>query len=146
MANCQYGCEVLKGEVRCQCPSPGLQLAADGRTCVGTSPFLFVASSLTAELHDGESTNKQSVENTHTHSHNNSKKKKKKKNDNSKMKGEEEGCCIHTQSVESRQGCALSRCQIAKAQNFSPKTAGDRQICHRGCHRLRTKAVPQGVK
>lgn len=35
MANCQYGCEVLKGEVRCQCPSPGLQLAADGRTCVG---------------------------------------------------------------------------------------------------------------
>lgn len=37
MANCQYGCEVLKGEVRCQCPSPGLQLAADGRTCVGRS-------------------------------------------------------------------------------------------------------------
>uniref|UniRef100_H3C283 Nephronectin a n=1 Tax=Tetraodon nigroviridis TaxID=99883 RepID=H3C283_TETNG len=34
LANCQYGCEVLKGEVRCQCPSPGLQLAADGRTCV----------------------------------------------------------------------------------------------------------------
>nr|XP_061792192.1 nephronectin a [Nerophis lumbriciformis] len=34
MANCQYGCEVLKGEVRCQCPSPGLQLASDGRTCV----------------------------------------------------------------------------------------------------------------
>uniref|UniRef100_A0A8C6T746 Nephronectin a n=1 Tax=Neogobius melanostomus TaxID=47308 RepID=A0A8C6T746_9GOBI len=34
MANCQYGCEVLKGEVRCQCPSPGLQLALDGRTCV----------------------------------------------------------------------------------------------------------------
>ncbi|XP_019717427.1 nephronectin a isoform X5 [Hippocampus comes] len=34
MANCQYGCEVLKGEVRCQCPSPGLQLATDGRTCV----------------------------------------------------------------------------------------------------------------
>lgn len=37
MANCQYGCEVLKGEVRCQCPSPGLQLAPDGRTCVGAS-------------------------------------------------------------------------------------------------------------
>lgn len=37
LANCQYGCEVLKGEVRCQCPSPGLQLAADGRTCVGRS-------------------------------------------------------------------------------------------------------------
>ncbi|XP_035387412.1 nephronectin a isoform X2 [Electrophorus electricus] len=34
MANCQYGCEVMKGEVRCQCPSPGLQLASDGRTCV----------------------------------------------------------------------------------------------------------------
>ncbi|KAM9856574.1 nephronectin a isoform 2-T3 [Aulostomus maculatus] len=34
MANCQYGCEVLKGEVRCQCPSPGLQLAPDGRTCM----------------------------------------------------------------------------------------------------------------
>ncbi|KAM4584331.1 nephronectin a isoform 2-T2 [Odontesthes bonariensis] len=34
MANCQYGCEVLKGEVQCQCPSPGLQLAPDGRTCV----------------------------------------------------------------------------------------------------------------
>ncbi|XP_016124784.1 nephronectin a isoform X1 [Sinocyclocheilus grahami] len=34
MANCQYGCEVMKGDVRCQCPSPGLQLAPDGRTCV----------------------------------------------------------------------------------------------------------------
>ncbi|KAJ8403684.1 hypothetical protein AAFF_G00350100 [Aldrovandia affinis] len=34
MANCQYGCEVMKGEVRCQCPSPGLQLGHDGRTCV----------------------------------------------------------------------------------------------------------------
>ncbi|XP_069878502.1 nephronectin isoform X5 [Dipodomys merriami] len=34
MANCQYGCDVLKGQVRCQCPSPGLQLAPDGRTCV----------------------------------------------------------------------------------------------------------------
>ncbi|KAL4640470.1 nephronectin isoform X3 [Arapaima gigas] len=34
MANCQYGCEVMKGEVRCQCPSPGLQLGPDGRTCV----------------------------------------------------------------------------------------------------------------
>lgn len=42
MANCQYGCEVLKGEVRCQCPSPGLQLAADGRTCVGESALLFL--------------------------------------------------------------------------------------------------------
>ncbi|XP_023683434.2 nephronectin-like [Paramormyrops kingsleyae] len=34
MANCQYGCEVLKGEVHCQCPSPGLRLGPDGRTCV----------------------------------------------------------------------------------------------------------------
>ncbi|KAL4618193.1 nephronectin-like isoform X1 [Arapaima gigas] len=33
-ANCQYGCGVVKGEVRCQCPSPGLQLGPDGRTCV----------------------------------------------------------------------------------------------------------------
>ncbi len=42
MANCQYGCEVLKGEVRCQCPSPGLQLAPDGRTCVGTCQSLYI--------------------------------------------------------------------------------------------------------
>lgn len=35
MANCQYGCDVVKGEIRCRCPSPGLQLAPDGRTCVG---------------------------------------------------------------------------------------------------------------
>ncbi|XP_040822688.1 nephronectin isoform X1 [Ochotona curzoniae] len=34
MANCQYGCDVVKGQTRCQCPSPGLQLAPDGRTCV----------------------------------------------------------------------------------------------------------------
>ncbi|NWR24998.1 NPNT protein, partial [Emberiza fucata] len=34
MANCQYGCDVLKGKVRCRCPSPGLQLGPDGRTCV----------------------------------------------------------------------------------------------------------------
>lgn len=113
MANCQYGCEVLKGEVRCQCPSPGLQLAADGRTCVGTSPSLFVASSLTAELHDAESTNKRSVENTH--SHNNG----KKNNNDSKMKGEEEEGRIHTQRVESRQGCAVSRCHIAETHHFS---------------------------
>lgn len=36
MANCQYGCDVLKGEVRCRCPSPGLQLGPNGRTCIGT--------------------------------------------------------------------------------------------------------------
>ncbi|XP_054205527.1 nephronectin isoform X8 [Homo sapiens] len=34
MANCQYGCDVVKGQIRCQCPSPGLHLAPDGRTCV----------------------------------------------------------------------------------------------------------------
>ncbi|XP_073458043.1 nephronectin isoform X5 [Aquarana catesbeiana] len=34
MSNCQYGCDVVKGEVRCRCPSPGLQLGPDGRTCV----------------------------------------------------------------------------------------------------------------
>ncbi|KAM6909402.1 nephronectin-like [Xenentodon cancila] len=33
-ANCQYGCEVMKGEVRCTCPSPGLRLGPDRRTCV----------------------------------------------------------------------------------------------------------------
>uniref|UniRef100_A0AAZ3RA63 Nephronectin n=1 Tax=Oncorhynchus tshawytscha TaxID=74940 RepID=A0AAZ3RA63_ONCTS len=33
-ANCQYGCEVTKGVVRCQCPSPGLRLGPDRRTCV----------------------------------------------------------------------------------------------------------------
>ena len=35
MANCQYGCDAVKGQIRCKCPSPGLQLAPDGRTCVG---------------------------------------------------------------------------------------------------------------
>ncbi|KAK9398771.1 nephronectin [Crotalus adamanteus] len=34
MANCQYGCDVVKGEIHCRCPSPGLQLAPDGRTCM----------------------------------------------------------------------------------------------------------------
>ncbi|KAM8881397.1 nephronectin-like [Synchiropus picturatus] len=33
-ANCQYGCEVVKGAVRCTCPSPGLRLGPDRRTCV----------------------------------------------------------------------------------------------------------------
>ncbi|XP_033984148.1 nephronectin-like isoform X2 [Trematomus bernacchii] len=32
-ANCQYGCEVMKGAVRCTCPSPGLRLSPDRRTC-----------------------------------------------------------------------------------------------------------------
>ncbi|XP_074479478.1 nephronectin-like [Sebastes fasciatus] len=34
-ANCQYGCEVMKGAVRCTCPSPGLRLGPDRRTCIG---------------------------------------------------------------------------------------------------------------
>ncbi|XP_072552315.1 nephronectin [Salminus brasiliensis] len=34
MANCQYGCAVMKGEIICQCPSPGLRLGPDRRTCV----------------------------------------------------------------------------------------------------------------
>ncbi|XP_063043458.1 nephronectin isoform X2 [Engraulis encrasicolus] len=34
LANCQYGCEMKKGEVRCLCPSPGLRLGPDHRTCV----------------------------------------------------------------------------------------------------------------
>ncbi|XP_069781848.1 nephronectin a isoform X2 [Narcine bancroftii] len=34
MANCQYGCDEAKGEIHCRCPSPGLQLAPDGRTCI----------------------------------------------------------------------------------------------------------------
>ncbi|XP_059824035.1 epidermal growth factor-like protein 6 [Hypanus sabinus] len=34
MANCQYGCENVKGEIHCLCPSSGLQLGPDGRTCV----------------------------------------------------------------------------------------------------------------
>lgn len=33
LAHCQYGCEEVQGEVRCLCPSPGLQLGSDGKTC-----------------------------------------------------------------------------------------------------------------
>ncbi|XP_056156770.1 nephronectin-like [Lampris incognitus] len=33
-ANCQYGCEVIKGVLQCTCPSPGLRLGPDSRTCV----------------------------------------------------------------------------------------------------------------
>ncbi|KAM8748169.1 nephronectin [Acanthopagrus schlegelii] len=33
-ANCQYGCQVMKGAVRCTCPSPGLRLGPDRRTCI----------------------------------------------------------------------------------------------------------------
>ncbi|NWW17794.1 EGFL6 protein, partial [Falcunculus frontatus] len=34
MVNCQYGCEELKGQVQCLCPSGGLQLGPNGRTCI----------------------------------------------------------------------------------------------------------------
>uniref|UniRef100_A0A7M4EGQ4 EGF like domain multiple 6 n=1 Tax=Crocodylus porosus TaxID=8502 RepID=A0A7M4EGQ4_CROPO len=34
MVNCQYGCEEIKGDVRCLCPSTGLQLGPNGRTCI----------------------------------------------------------------------------------------------------------------
>ncbi|XP_077073026.1 epidermal growth factor-like protein 6 isoform X5 [Siphateles boraxobius] len=34
VAHCQYGCEEVQAEVRCVCPSPGLQLAPDAKTCV----------------------------------------------------------------------------------------------------------------
>ncbi|XP_037540442.1 nephronectin [Nematolebias whitei] len=39
-ANCQYGCEVMKGEVRCTCPSPGLRLGPDRRSCVDINECL----------------------------------------------------------------------------------------------------------
>ncbi|XP_041699689.1 epidermal growth factor-like protein 6 isoform X1 [Coregonus clupeaformis] len=34
LAHCQYGCEDVQGEIRCLCPSAGLQLGPDQRTCV----------------------------------------------------------------------------------------------------------------
>nr|XP_023673240.1 epidermal growth factor-like protein 6 [Paramormyrops kingsleyae] len=34
LAHCQYGCEEVHGEPRCHCPSTGLQLSPDGKTCV----------------------------------------------------------------------------------------------------------------
>ncbi|XP_049583983.1 epidermal growth factor-like protein 6 isoform X1 [Syngnathus scovelli] len=34
LAHCQYGCEEVDGEIRCLCPSVGLRLAPDERTCV----------------------------------------------------------------------------------------------------------------
>uniref|UniRef100_A0A8B9SC71 EGF like domain multiple 6 n=1 Tax=Apteryx owenii TaxID=8824 RepID=A0A8B9SC71_APTOW len=34
IVNCQYGCEEVKGEVQCLCPSGGLQLGPNGRTCI----------------------------------------------------------------------------------------------------------------
>lgn len=38
LAHCQYGCEEVQGEIRCLCPSAGLQLGQDERTCVGEYP------------------------------------------------------------------------------------------------------------
>lgn len=35
LAHCQYGCEEVQGEIQCLCPSAGLRLGQDGRTCVG---------------------------------------------------------------------------------------------------------------
>ncbi|XP_076580474.1 nephronectin-like [Chaetodon auriga] len=40
-ANCQYGCEVIKGVVRCTCPSPGLQIGPDRRTCIDIDECVF---------------------------------------------------------------------------------------------------------
>ncbi|XP_044305506.1 epidermal growth factor-like protein 6 [Varanus komodoensis] len=34
MVNCQYGCQEVKDDVRCLCPSSGLQLAPNGKTCI----------------------------------------------------------------------------------------------------------------
>ncbi|KAL4608877.1 epidermal growth factor-like protein 6 [Arapaima gigas] len=34
LAHCQYGCEEVQGEIQCLCPSAGLQLGPDQRTCV----------------------------------------------------------------------------------------------------------------
>uniref|UniRef100_A0A8C9FSL0 EGF like domain multiple 6 n=1 Tax=Pavo cristatus TaxID=9049 RepID=A0A8C9FSL0_PAVCR len=34
IANCQYGCEEVKEEVQCLCPSAGLHLGPNGRTCI----------------------------------------------------------------------------------------------------------------
>ncbi|XP_062831334.1 epidermal growth factor-like protein 6 isoform X3 [Anolis carolinensis] len=34
MVNCQYGCEEMKDDVRCLCPSSGLQLSPNGKTCI----------------------------------------------------------------------------------------------------------------
>lgn len=41
MVNCQYGCEEVKEEVRCLCPSTGLQLGPNGRTCIGMCGVFF---------------------------------------------------------------------------------------------------------
>ncbi|KAK7910042.1 hypothetical protein WMY93_014726 [Mugilogobius chulae] len=49
-ANCQYGCEVLKGRVRCTCPSPGLQLGPDQRTCVDINEYSATSTGVTAAL------------------------------------------------------------------------------------------------
>ncbi|POI31995.1 hypothetical protein CIB84_004254 [Bambusicola thoracicus] len=55
IANCQYGCEEVKEEVRCLCPSAGLHLGPNGRTCVGmvrelTHSFFSIGSPKTKEF------------------------------------------------------------------------------------------------
>lgn len=42
MVNCQYGCEEVKDDVRCLCPSSGLQLAPNGKTCIGMLVVLMI--------------------------------------------------------------------------------------------------------
>ncbi|TTK00925.1 Epidermal growth factor-like protein 6 [Bagarius yarrelli] len=34
LAHCQYGCEEVQGEIRCLCPSTGLQLGSNEKNCV----------------------------------------------------------------------------------------------------------------
>ncbi len=51
LAHCQYGCEEVQGEVRCLCPSPGLQLGSDGKTCEGENSSSDEARKLLASSH-----------------------------------------------------------------------------------------------
>lgn len=52
LAHCQYGCEEVQGEIRCLCPSAGLQLGPDGKTCVGEniSTISIVILKITSQL------------------------------------------------------------------------------------------------
>ncbi|KAJ4945010.1 hypothetical protein JOQ06_013549 [Pogonophryne albipinna] len=52
-ANCQYGCEVMKGAVRCTCPSPGLRLSPDRRTCSGNPKCVNTFGSFLCKCHLG---------------------------------------------------------------------------------------------
>ncbi|XP_013921573.1 PREDICTED: signal peptide, CUB and EGF-like domain-containing protein 1 [Thamnophis sirtalis] len=49
MVNCQYGCEEVKDYVRCLCPSRGLQLAPNEKTCIAKSCKITILSLLSAE-------------------------------------------------------------------------------------------------